>query len=283
VGTVHADIVLETPDLLDIQRRATSARDLPALGDLDASLYQLFAAIQGRSTVALSGESADEVFGGYAWFHDPAAIGRAGFPWSMDDTGFGNVLDPGLKARLQPEQYVRDRYAEALAEVPRLAGETGVAARMREVSYLALTRFLPVLLDRKDRMSMAVGLEVRVPFCDHRLVEYAWNLPWELKNLGGQSKGVLRAAVADLLPPSLVHRPKSMYPAVPDPGYDAAVRAQARALLKPGSLVGPLLDDERVTDLADGTSRRPPWMQRLALAYLVQIEHWMRTYRIRLA
>lgn len=283
LGTVHADIVLQTPDLLDIQRRATAARDLPALGDLDASLYQLFAAIQGRSTVALSGESADEVFGGYAWFHDPAAIGRAGFPWSMDDTGFGNVLDPAVKARLRPEQYVRDRYAEALAEVPRLPGETGAAARMREVSYLALTRFLPVLLDRKDRMSMALGLEVRVPFCDHRLVEYAWNLPWELKNLGGESKGVLRAAVADLLPPSLLHRPKSMYPAVPDPNYDTTVRAQARALLTSGSLVGPLLDAARVSDLADGASRRPPWLQRLALAYLVQIEHWMQTYRIRLA
>jgi asparagine synthase (glutamine-hydrolysing) len=140
-----------------------------------------------------------------------------------------------------------------------------------------------VLLDRKDRMSMAVGLEVRVPFCDHRLVEYAWNLPWELKNLGGESKGVLRAAVADLLPPSLLHRPKSMYPAVPDPNYDMTVRAQARALLTSGSLVGPLLDAARVSDLADGTSRRPPWLQRLALAYLVQIEHWMQTYRIRLA
>lgn len=283
VGTVHTDIVLAAPDLLDVQRRATAARDLPALGDLDASLSLLFHAIQGRSTVALSGESADEVFGGYAWFHDPAALARPGFPWSMDDTGLGNVLDPSLKAHLRPASYVRDRYAEALAEVPRLPGETGAAARLREVSYLALTRFLPVLLDRKDRMSMAVGLEVRVPFCDHRLVEYAWNLPWELKALGGQPKGVLRAAVADLLPPSLMRRPKSMYPAAPDPHYDFAVRAAARALLAPGSLVGPLLDAERVLDLADGTSRRPPWMQRLALAYLVQIEHWMHTYQVRLA
>lgn len=283
IGSVHTDIVLDTPDLLDIQRRATAARDLPSLGDLDASLYLLFQAIQGRSTVALSGESADEVFGGYAWFHDPVAIARDGFPWAMDDAGFSNVLADGVKERLRPVDYVRARYAEALAEVPRLAGETGEAARRREVNYLALTRFLPVLLDRKDRMSMAVGLEVRVPFCDHKLVEYAWNIPWELKCPGGTPKGVLRRSVAGLLPGSLVNRRKSMYPAAPDPHYDTAVRSQALSLLEHDSAIRPLLDQQRVIDLIQGTSRRPPWMQRMALAYLFQIEHWMRTYRVRLA
>src|SRR5207249_700314 len=115
-----------------------------------------------------------------------------------------------------------------LAEVPRLDGETGQDRRMREVSYLALTRFLPVLLDRKDRMSMAVGLEVRVPYCDHRLVEYLWNVPWPMKCPGGVPKGLLREAVRDLLPPELVQRRKSMYPATPDPIYDATVRRLAR-------------------------------------------------------
>jgi asparagine synthase (glutamine-hydrolysing) len=243
----------------------------------------LFAAIQGRSTVALSGESADEVFGGYQWFHDPAAVGRDGFPWVMDDVGFGNVLAPDLKARVRPEEYVRDRYAEALAEVPRLDGETGKARRMREVSYLALTRFLPVLLDRKDRMSMAVGLEVRVPYCDHRLVEYLWNVPWELKCPEGVPKGLLRQAAEDLLPAELVHRPKSMYPATPDPTYDLSVRAGAQRLVESDSAVGPLLDADRVRALVDGTSRRPPWMQRLALAYLIQIDRWMRNYTVRVA
>lgn len=283
IGAQHTDVVLETPDLFAVQRIATAARDLPSLGDLDASLYLLSLAIQGRSTVALSGESADEVFGGYAWFHDPVGLARPGFPWSLDDAGFAGVLSADLTRRLRPADYVRARYAEALAEVPRLPGESARDARMREVSYLGLTRFLPVLLDRKDRMSMAVGLEVRVPFCDHHLVEYAWNLPWHLKMLGGESKGILRAAVADLLPPALVHRPKTMYPTAPDPAYDAAVRSQAADLLEPGSLVGPLLDPARVLDLAEGTSRRPPWMQRLALSYLGQIEHWMRTYDVTLA
>lgn len=281
LGCRHTDVVLDTPDLLEIQALATRARDRPCLGDLDASLYLLFRAISGRSTVALSGESADEVFGGYAWFHDPVAVGRAGFPWLLDNTGLANVLAPGLRAAVRPEEYVGDRYAQALAEVPRLPGESGSSARRREVNYLALTRFLPVLLDRKDRMSMAVGLEVRVPFCDHRLVEYAWNVPWELKCAGGVPKSLLREAVADLMPPMLSARPKSMFPVTPDSGYDAGVRARAAALLTGDSAVRPLLDADRVGALVAGDSRRPPWLQRMALAYLVQVDAWLRHYRVR--
>jgi asparagine synthase (glutamine-hydrolysing) len=283
IGSTHTEVVVDTPDLLAIQDIATAARDLPCMGDLDASLYLLFKAIQGRSTVALSGESADEVFGGYAWFHDEAALARNGFPWQLDNIGFANVLAPDVKARLRPEEYVGDRYAEALAEVPRLDGESPADARRREVNYLGLTRFLPVLLDRKDRMSMAVGLEVRVPFCDHRLVEYTWNVPWSLKCPDGVPKGLLRSAVADLLPPKLVNRRKSMFPVVPDPGYDSAVRSRAKELLSGDSAIGPLLDAGKVLDLVEGTSRRPPWMQRLGLAYLNQVENWLRRYNVHVA
>lgn len=150
------------------------------------------------------------------------------------------------------------------------------------MSYLALTRFLPVLLDRKDRMSMAVGLEVRVPFCDTRLVEYLWNVPWATKAIDGTPKGLLRRVAAGLLPPELVSRPKTMYPTAPDPKYDAAVRAAARSLLGSDSTIGPLLDAERVIALIDGDSRRPAWMQRMALAYLTQIELWLRQYAVKL-
>ena len=282
LGCQHTDVRLSTPDLLGAQDRATRARDLPSLGDLDASLLLLFEAIADRSTVALSGESADEVFGGYAWFHDPAALARPAFPWSAGDGGLANLLAPDLRARIRPEEYVGDRYGEALAEVPRLDGETGSARRMREVDYLALTRFLPVLLDRKDRMSMAVGLEVRVPFCDHRLVEYAWNVPWELKCLGGRPKGLLREALADRLPPALVHRPKSMFPVAVDPAYDDVLDTRVRALLGDGSAVGPLLDAERVTGFLAGAVPVPPWMRRLALAFLVQVDGWLRDYKVRM-
>lgn len=277
----HTDVVLDLPDLMAAQDAATDARDLPCLGDLDGSLYLLFKAISGRSTVALSGESADEVFGGYWWFHDRAAVDRAAFPWMIGDSGFGQILAPALARRVKPREYVADRYAQALAEVPRLDGESGVERRMREVGHFALTRHLPMLLDRKDRMSMAVGLEVRVPFSDHRLVEYVWNIPWRLKTPEGVPKGLLRRAVADLLPPDLAERPKSVFPVPADPGYDAAVRQRARALVERESLVGPLLDGTRVVALAEGTSTRPPWAERMALGYLLQIERWLGTHRVR--
>lgn len=280
LGTDHQRAMLPVPDMAALQRRVTVARDLPAIGDLDSSLLGLFNEVSGRFTVALSGESADEVFGGYAWFHDPASVARAGFPWMLDDLGLGNVLRPDLREKLRPEDRVRAEYAAAMAEVPRLAGEHAEQARFREVGHLALTRFLPVLLDRKDRTSMAVGVEVRVPFCDHRLVEYVWNVPWSMRHLGGRPKGLLRQAVDDLLPQALLERPKAMFPAVADPAYDRRVRAAAVALLDPSTRIGDLLDHDRVRGLAAGRTPRPPWLQRMALAYLVQIEFWLQHYQV---
>jgi asparagine synthase (glutamine-hydrolysing) len=282
LGTAHTDVVLAPPDLLRAQYIATDARDLPSLGDLDASLYLLFAAIQPTSTVALSGESADEVFGGYSWFHDPAALARDMFPWAPPGAGFGDVLAPTLKARVRPAEFLADHYRTALDEVPRLDGESPEDRRRREVSYLALTRFLPVLLDRKDRMSMAVGLEVRVPFCDHRLVEYLWNVPWSLKCLDGVPKGLLRRAVADLLPAQLVNRRKSIYPGPADPDYDLNLRQSVRSLLKTDGPAAAMVDAERVLAIVDGTTAKPVWQQRMAMAYLLQIEYWLSCYDVRI-
>jgi asparagine synthase (glutamine-hydrolysing) len=282
LDTRHTDVVLATPDLLESQHAATRARDLPSLGDLDAPLHLLFAAIQGRSTVALSGESADEVFGGYQWFHDPSAVARDMFPWAPPGAGFGDVLAPTLKQTVRPAEFVEDRYRTALAEVPHVDGETAAQHRQREISYLALTRFLPVLLDRKDRMSMAVGLEVRVPFCDHRLVDYVWNVPWELKCLDGAPKGLLRRAAADLLPASLVGRRKSIFPAPASPDYDLTLRSSVHALLKTGAPAAALVDPERVLAIVDATTAKPAWQQRMAMAYLLQIDYWLRTYHVRI-
>jgi asparagine synthase (glutamine-hydrolysing) len=282
LGSRHTDVVVDTPDLLAAQDAATRARDLPCLGDLDGSLYLLFQAIQGRSTVALSGESADEVFGGYPWFHDPEAVARDGFPWSPHPLGLANVLSREVRDWVRPGDYLETRYREALAEVPHLSRDTGHERRMREISYLALTRYLPMLLARKDRTSMAAGLEVRVPFCDHRLVEYVWNAPWAVKAADGERKALLRDAVRDLLPADLASRPKSMFPAATDPAYDKTVAERVRGLLGQTRGLGPLLDAERVRALLEGRTAQPSWMRRLALAYLLQVDTWMTDYRIRI-
>lgn len=283
LGSNHTDVTVDTNDLFGAQRRATRARDLPCLGDLDGSLYLLFQAIRERSTVALSGESADEVFGGYPWFHDPEAVGRRGFPWVPHDSGLANVLAPEIRERIQPADYLAQRYSDALNEVPRLHDESGHERRMREISYLALTRYLPMLLARKDRTSMAVGLEVRVPFCDHRLVEYVWNVPWSMKSADGIPKSLLRSAVSDLLPAGLAWRPKSMFPAAVDPAYESALGADIRRLLNTSSALTPLLDTARVLALLEGRTQQPPWMRRLALAYLLQVDRWLDEYKVRVA
>lgn len=247
VITDHMDITLSADEVMDPDVRASTlhARDLPfTLGDKDSSLYLLFRAIRQHSTVVLSGESADEVFGGYSYFHDPAHVQAATFPWLDVDAGW-QYLDAGLLEKLDLPGYLDEQYRRALAEVPALTGPASAdphERRMREVCYLSLTHFLPRLLDRKDRMSMALGLEVRVPYCDHRLVEYVFGCPWSHKTFDGREKSLLRAATADLLPQSVVQRVKSGYPAIQDPIYDRMVRTRFTALLNDrNAAVAPLL------------------------------------------
>ena len=202
-GTEHHDIVLDSQALADpdVRARVIRARDLPmGFGDMDASLYLLFKAIREHSTVALSGESADEVFGGYLQFFDEEARAADTFPWLVQFAEhFGDdadVLRPDLTDALDLPGYIRHSYAVATAGIHRLDGESDFEYRMRRICHLHLTRFVRVLLDRKDRTSMAVGLEVRVPFCDHRLVEYVYNTPWSLKSFDGREKSLLREATA---------------------------------------------------------------------------------------
>jgi asparagine synthase (glutamine-hydrolysing) len=239
VGCDHTEVVLDSRELAsrDLSRAVMEASDFPlsVSGDMFSSLYRLFQAVRETSTVALSGESADEVFGGYSWFHDPRAVNAGTFPWlaTTGSTFDGvQVLDDDLLHELNLSEFQADSYSQAIAETPVLPGEDASERRMREISYLHLTRFVQFLLDRKDRMSMAVGLEVRVPFCDHRLVDYVFNIPWHMKTSDGREKSILRAAARDLLPLSIVERVKSPYPATQDPAYEKAIRDEVMEILK---------------------------------------------------
>jgi asparagine synthase (glutamine-hydrolysing) len=291
VGSDHTDIVLDSADLMDPAVRAAvlRARDLPlGIGDMDTSLYLLFKAIRKHSTVALSGESADEVFGGYRWFHDPEAVDSGTFPWlaMQGPTGLatlGEFLNEDLLGKLDLPAYRADSYQRALAEVPRVPGETGLQKRMREVSYLHLTRFVQILLDRKDRMSMAVGLEVRVPFCDHRLVEYVFNAPWSMKTFDGHEKSLLRAATADLLPRSVVERRKVPYPSTQDPAYERALRAEVARVLDGDPPIKGLVDAAKVRRILDQPVGAVSLQgARTSLEGILQINAWLEAYNVRL-
>ncbi|MFJ8314007.1 MULTISPECIES: asparagine synthase (glutamine-hydrolyzing) [unclassified Streptomyces] len=287
--TVHTDIVLGTDGLAEPALRDSVVRawEYPQFsGDMNTSLHLLFQAIREHSTVALSGESADEVFGGYAWFHLPEAVNAATFPWlvvMMRQQRPDDLFDPALRRQLDTVSYENDRYREALAEVPHVPGADAVERRMREVSYLHLTRFVTMLLDRKDRLSMAHGLEVRVPFCDHRLVEYLFNTPWSMKTFDGREKSLLRAAVRDVLPQSVLDRRKSPYPATQDPAYGLALRAALADLVADGTApVLPLLDQQAVKALlatpTDGTSTT---LTRISVEMVLDLNSWLRSQELR--
>jgi asparagine synthase (glutamine-hydrolysing) len=288
----HGEIILDSREMADPALRTSIVRalDLPPAfwGDMWPSLYRLFEEIRKHSTVALSGESADEVFGGYRWFHDPEAIKADTFPWLTSVTAKyfdGKTLfDQGLLAKLNMQEFLRDSYAQAVAETPRLAGESEIDRRMREMSYVNLTRFVQTLLDRKDRMSMAVGLEVRVPFCDHRLVEYAFNIPWSMKSFDGREKSILRAATLDLLPESISQRVKSPYPSTQDPEYERGLRSTlADILADTDAPVRPLLDKRRIDDmLARPLGTTSPMYDRMGMELTVGLNTWLKTYDVAL-
>jgi len=251
---------------------------------MDTSLYLLFKAVREQSTVALSGESADEVFGGYADFHDPNVVAADTFPWLAGSMAQGrDTTSPfslDLQRQLDMEGYYENEYRRALAEVPRRPGDEGLEARMREISYLYLTRFLPLLLERKDRMSMAVGLEVRVPFCDHRLVQYVFGTPWAFKTFDGREKSLLRAATADLLPQSVVHRVKSPYPSTQDPQYSKTILQELGAVLDDSNApIAALLDRTGVEKIL-GAQNDPH--ARHAAERVVGINSWLADHTISL-
>ncbi|MGW7442163.1 asparagine synthase (glutamine-hydrolyzing) [Kitasatospora sp. NPDC054795] len=292
VGADHSVVELNAADLTDPSRRSVvlRARDLPnGVGDMDTSLLLLFRGVRRHSTVALSGESADELFGGYRWFHDPKTVAVEDFPWALGLTGIAgggatpreHLLDAELLRKLDLDGYRRARYRDAIAEVPHLPAADPVERRMREISYLNLTRFVCILLDRKDRMSMANGLEVRVPFCDHRLVQYVFNAPWAMKSFDGREKSLLRAAVRDVLPAAVAERPKSPYPVTTDPHYPAKLRAElARLAAGRTSPALDLLDRRRLADaLAPDTD---PQSVRLAVDLALDFDAWLTDYQVTL-
>ncbi len=287
VDSNHHYVEFDTPQLVDALKSTLYARDLPGMVDVDASLLLFCREIKKQSTVALSGEAADEVFGGYPWFHREEALNADTFPWSLAYKQRIELLSPELRGWIRPEEYVSDRYREALREVPRLDNEDADAARRRQMSYLNITRFMPTLLDRKDRMSMAVGLEVRVPFCDHRLIEYVWNIPWEMKMAGHREKGILRKALEGVLPEEILYRKKSPYPKTHHPDYLNATKNWILDILNDSrSPLLPLVNASRIRELANRSGDANfHWFSQLMgtpqlFAYFALIDTWLKEYKI---
>ncbi|WP_329216671.1 asparagine synthase (glutamine-hydrolyzing) [Streptomyces sp. NBC_01485] len=282
VGTLHSDIRLDHKELADpdVRRAVITAQDLPfGFGEGDNSLYLLFKAIREHSTVALSGESADETFGGYPWFHIPAVQQTAMFPWltaaqpvKMYDRELAfDTLDlPGFWAQ---------RWSDTVARVPSLPGEDAHERRMREFCYVHVTNWLGTLLDRKDRISMAAGLEVRVPICDHRLVQYVFNTPWSMKTFDGREKSLLRAAVRDTLPASVADRVKASYPLTQELSYLGEVQRQAGQLMSDDHRAVEFFDRATLTEAVHGKPEVMTRVGRDTIERVLDLAVWLDLYR----
>lgn len=288
IGSNHHNVVLDNQELIQHLSAALRARDLPGMADIDASLLLFSREIKKEVTVVLSGECADEVFGGYPWFHREEMVGADTFPWALLVKERIPFISPEIVRKIKPMEYVESRYQEALAEVPRLSEENAKEARMRELFYLNLTRWMPTLLDRKDRMSMAYGLEVRVPFCDHHLVEYVWNIPSTMKFHGQREKGILRHALKGILPDEIVERKKSPYPKTHHPDYLRTMQQEMKRLLgQKGAPLFELLDRNAVQQFVeqDLSGKHFPWFGQLMnvpalLAYWLQLNEWLIHYKV---
>ena len=285
VDTRHHWTVLTPEDLLGALEDATVARDLPGMADVDFSLLAFCREIRKDVKVALSGECADEIFGGYPWYRDPEVRALDGFPWAQNAVQRSRMLTTGLTEKLQPLDYIRDRYSDTCRESDILPGTSPQERRMKEMVNLNFRWFMQTLLDRKDRMSMYSGLEVRVPFCDYRIAEYLYGVPWEYKDYQNQEKGMLRTAMAGVLPQEVLWRKKSPYPKTFDPRYMELVGGRLRGLLEEKDApLFELVNREAARELLD-TEYPWPWYGQLmkapqTIAYLLQIDFWLRHYGI---
>ena len=285
--TKHHSIVIDTPELAEYLEDAMIARDMPGMADIDSSLLLFCKNVKPYATVSLTGECADEIFGGYPWFFRNDALHSGTFPWSIAISERQTLLAPHIAKRVDLKGYIDYRYNESLSEVEILDTDSPETAEKRKISYLTLNWFMQTLLDRSDRMAMYNGFELRVPFCDYRLAQYVWNIPWEIKALNGREKGLLRYVSRKFLPSEIVDRKKSPYPKTHNPTYLAKVKSMLSDIMaKPNAPINSLLNRDYIMEIleTDGKAFTRPWFGQLMtgpqlMAYLCQVNMWLEKYQ----
>ena len=277
--------VLTPDELVEAMEDATVARDLPGMADVDFSLLAFCCQIRKEVKVALSGECADEIFGGYPWYRDPQIREMAGFPWAQNTRHRASFLHPEITDRIDPEEYIHDRYEETITQCDILPGTSAEEKRMKEMVNLNQRWFMQTLLDRKDRMSMYHGLEVRVPFCDHKIAEYLYGVPWAYKNYKDKEKGLLRQSAEGLLPHQILWRKKCPYPKTYHPRYLQMVSERLRQVLEdPHAPIFQIVRRQALEQLLTAEYAWPWYGQLMkvpqTIAYMLQVNIWLQKYKI---
>ena len=288
LNSEHHRIVIDTPELVEALYLSVEAKDLPGMADVDSSMLLLCRAIKQHYSVALSGECADEIFGGYPWYRDETIRAIDGFPWSQSTAFRYSFFNDSVAKKINPTEYVYNKYLNTINSVVIEREISPLERRMREMMKLNLDWFMQTLLDRKDRASMYSGLEVRVPFCDYRIVEYMYSVPWEYKDYLGREKGLLRKASEGILPDSVLWRKKSPYPKTFNPSYLKEVAKRLQNIIDSGT--SPLLDivkKSKLQELVSPNAEPVQWYGQLmntpqTIAYFLQLDYWLRKYDVQL-
>jgi asparagine synthase (glutamine-hydrolysing) len=281
----HTYLECSEEELVRLLCTVVDSKDLPGMADVDASLLYFCSLVSRHNKVALTGECADEIFGGYPWFYRDELMYADGFPWSSDISARTAVLSSDFAGELRLREYVGDKYLDSVKSVPVLHGEDHSDALRRKITYLNVKWFMQTLLDRMDRMSMFCGLEARVPYADHRIVEYVNNVPWDMKYRNGVAKSLLREACGDLLPQEILMRRKSPYPKTYHPNYERLLSLTLREIINdPNSPISPLIDRKKALMFLEAPAEYgKPWFGQLMaapqlMAYLIQVNYWLEKY-----
>lgn len=282
--TIHHEVILDNADLAEALYPSVLARDLPGYVDVDSSLLLFCRQIKKNYTVALSGECADELFGGYPWYHNKDILFDDNFPWSRSQDIRRSILKKGVLPK--GEEYVREKYLDTINLTDKLPSDTKLSARMREMYMLNYYWFMQCLLERKDRCSMYSGLEVRVPFCDYRIVEYAFNMPWEIKAYNEREKGIVRKAFEEILPQDIAWRKKSPYPKTHNPIYMEICTEKVLEILKKDTALTQLLSKDGIIEIINHPEDiSSPWYGQLMrapqiMAYIIELDYWFEQYNV---
>ena len=285
LGTNHKVLTCPNDKLVELLLPATEYRDLVGQADIDSSLLYFCGEIKKNHTVTLSGECSDEIFGGYPWFYRPEMLYSDFFPWIHAPRLRASLFKDELSRSDEGYEYIRDIYKKSLRECPVLDSDTEDMKTARRATYLSVYYFMTSLLQRKDRMSMAQGLEVRVPFADHRILEFVFNVPWEYKRENGVEKSLLRNSMVGYLPDKILWRKKSPYPKTHNPEYMRSVLSLLEKRLHGGGYLSQHLDKVRLNEAIEGSGT---WFGQLMsspqlVAWLIQLDYFMEKYNVDIA
>ncbi len=227
-NTKHEYKTITQEDVVEYLKTALHAKDYPGMTDIDSSLLWFSKEISQEFKVILSGECADEIFGGYPWFYRKELNDRELFPWINNLEYRQSLLNENLQDKINLKEIVEKEYKDTINELPKEDRDK----KDKRLFYINMTHFMQGLLERKDRMTMYSTLEARVPFADTKLVEYLWNLPFEYKYNENTEKYLLREAFKGVIPDEVLYRKKNPYPKTHNPKFLEMVSSLLRERLK---------------------------------------------------